>query len=65
MEPGEEITEAAIREVKEETGLDFEPSTLLSVEAAGMHFTFYLLQFAAIFIRSSLRFSLRNNLKSP
>ena len=35
MEPGEEITEAAIREVKEETGLDFEPSTLLSVEAAG------------------------------
>jgi 8-oxo-dGTP pyrophosphatase MutT (NUDIX family) len=38
MEPGEEITEAAIREVKEETGLDFEPSTLLSVEAAGTRF---------------------------
>ena len=38
MEPGEEITEAAIREVKEETGLDFEPSTLLSVEAAGTCF---------------------------
>ena len=36
MEPGEEVTEAAIREVKEETGLDFEPSTLLSVEAAGI-----------------------------
>jgi len=35
MEPGEEVTEAAIREVKEETGLDFEPSTLLSVEGAG------------------------------
>ena len=35
MEPGEEVTEAAIREVKEETGLDFEPSTLLSIEAAG------------------------------
>ena len=50
MEPGEEITEAAIREVKEETGLDFEPSTLLSVEAAGMHLTFYLCQFATIFI---------------
>ena len=50
MEPGEEITEAAIREVKEETGLDFEPSTLLSVEAAGMQFTFYLCQFATIFI---------------
>ena len=51
MEPGEEITEAAIREVKEETGLDFEPSTLLSVEAAGMHFNFYFLQFAATFVR--------------
>ena len=38
MEPGEEVTEAAIREVKEETGLDFEPSTLLSVEAAGMFY---------------------------
>ena len=50
MEPGEEITEAAIREVKEETGLDFEPSTLLSVEAAGKHFIFHLLQYARIFI---------------
>ena len=35
MEPGEEVTEAAIREVKEETGLDFEPSTLLAIEGAG------------------------------
>ena len=50
MEPGEEITEAAIREVKEETGLDFEPSTLLSVEAAGKHFIFHLLQYARICI---------------
>ena len=42
MEPGENIEEAAKREVKEETGLDFELSTLLAVEAAGkdefMHF---------------------------
>jgi len=65
MEPGEEITEAAIREVKEETGLDFEPSTLLSVEAAGKHFTFYLLQFATICIGSRIRFSPCSNFKCP
>ena len=41
MEPGEEVTEAAIREVKEETGLDFEPSTLLSIEAAGKILTVF------------------------
>ena len=44
MEPGEEITEAAIREVKEETGLDFEPSTLLSIEAAGYYLILYNFQ---------------------
>lgn len=35
MEPGEEVAEAAIREVKEETGLDFEPTNLLQIETAG------------------------------
>jgi len=35
MEPGEDIYEAAQREVLEETGLHFEPSTLLVVESAG------------------------------
>ena len=29
MEPGEDISEAAVREVLEETGLEFEVSTLL------------------------------------
>ena len=63
MEPGEEITEAAIREVKEETGLDFEPSTLLSVEAAGKHFIFHLLQYARICIGRSPRLSPYSNSK--
>ena len=35
MEPGEDIAEAAKREVLEETGLHFELSTMLAVEAAG------------------------------
>jgi len=35
MEPGEDISEAAVREVLEETGLEFEVSTLLLVESAG------------------------------
>lgn len=35
MEPGEDITEAARREVLEETGLHFEVTTLLGVETAG------------------------------
>ncbi len=35
MEEGEDIVEAAKREVLEETGLHFEPSTLLAVESAG------------------------------
>lgn len=35
MEPGEDISEAAKREVLEETGLHFEVSTLLAVESAG------------------------------
>ena len=35
MEPGEDVTEAAKREVLEETGMDFEPTTLLAVESAG------------------------------
>ncbi|XP_037080233.1 8-oxo-dGDP phosphatase NUDT18-like isoform X2 [Pollicipes pollicipes] len=35
MEPGESIAEAARREVLEETGLEFEPTTLLMVETAG------------------------------
>merc|ERR1719411_1828684 len=35
MEPGEDIYEAAQREVLEETGMHFEPSTLLVVESAG------------------------------
>uniref|UniRef100_L7M919 Putative nudix hydrolase fgf-2 n=1 Tax=Rhipicephalus pulchellus TaxID=72859 RepID=L7M919_RHIPC len=34
MEPGENIIEAAKREVMEETGLDFDPLTLLMVETA-------------------------------
>ncbi|CAN8018508.1 unnamed protein product [Ixodes persulcatus] len=34
MEPGEDIVDAVKREVNEETGLDFEPSTLLMVETA-------------------------------
>ena len=29
MEPGEDIVEAAVREVKEETGLEFEVTSLL------------------------------------
>ena len=61
MEPGEEITEAAIREVKEETGLDFEPSTLLSVEAAGKHFIFHLLHYPRICIGWSPRLSPYSN----
>jgi 8-oxo-dGDP phosphatase len=35
MEPGEDITEAAQREVLEETGLHFQLTTLLMVESAG------------------------------
>ena len=35
MEPGEDIAEAAKREVLEETGLNFDLSTLLAVETAG------------------------------
>ena len=35
MEAGETIAEAAQREVLEETGLEFEPTTLLMVETAG------------------------------
>ena len=35
MEAGETIAEAARREVLEETGLEFEPTTLLMVETAG------------------------------
>ncbi|KAG1701177.1 8-oxo-dGDP phosphatase NUDT18 [Nymphon striatum] len=34
MEPGESIIQAAKRELEEETGLDFEPTTLISVESA-------------------------------
>lgn len=34
MEPGEHIVDAVKREVNEETGLDFEPSSLLMVESA-------------------------------
>lgn len=35
MDPGEDVFEAAKREVFEETGIHFEPSTLLLVETAG------------------------------
>ena len=35
LEPGEDIAEAAKREVLEETGQHFELSTMLAVEAAG------------------------------
>jgi 8-oxo-dGTP pyrophosphatase MutT (NUDIX family) len=35
MEPGEDIYEAAKREVLEETGMDFEPTTMILVEVAG------------------------------
>ena len=35
MEPGEDISEAAQREVLEETGLHFQLSTLLMIESAG------------------------------
>jgi len=43
MEPGEKINDAVRREVLEETGLDFEPTTLLMVEsAAGSWFRFVL-----------------------
>jgi len=35
MEAGEDITEAAKREVTEETGLEFDPTTLLMVESNG------------------------------
>lgn len=34
MEPGEEIEEAVVREVQEETGVEFQPTTLLNVECA-------------------------------
>ena len=42
MEPGEDITEAAKREVLEETGLTFEVTTMFAVECAGqcLHFQF-------------------------
>ncbi len=42
MEPGEDIAEAAQREVLEETGLHFQLSTLLMVEAAGKYLPIYL-----------------------
>jgi len=35
MEPGEDISEAAKREVKEETGLEFELTSLILVESSG------------------------------
>jgi 8-oxo-dGDP phosphatase len=35
MEPGEDISEAAQREVLEETGLHFQLTTLLMIESAG------------------------------
>lgn len=35
MEPGEDVCEAAKREVLEETGLNFDITTLLVVESAG------------------------------
>ena len=35
MEPGEDIVEAAKREVLEETGMNFDTTTLLLVEVAG------------------------------
>ena len=35
MEPGEDIVEAAKREVLEETGMNFDPTTLILVEVAG------------------------------
>ena len=38
MEPGEDIAEAAQREVLEETGLHFQVNTLLMVESAGKYF---------------------------
>ncbi|KFM78247.1 Nucleoside diphosphate-linked moiety X motif 18, partial [Stegodyphus mimosarum] len=37
VEPGENLIEAAKREVLEETGLQFEPTTLLMVECAQGH----------------------------
>ena len=37
MESGEDIAEAAQREVLEETGLHFQVSTLLMVESAGKY----------------------------
>ena len=40
MEPGEDISEAAQREVLEETGLHFQLTTLLMIESAGM-FTYF------------------------
>ena len=42
MEPGEDISEAAQREVLEETGLHFQLTTLLMIESAGM-FTYFQL----------------------
>ena len=39
MEPGEDITEAAKREVLEETGLTFEVTTMFAVECAGQCIT--------------------------
>ena len=35
MEPGEDIVEASKREVLEETGMNFDPTTLILVEVAG------------------------------
>ena len=46
MEPGEDIHEAVKREVLEETGIHFEPSTLLLVESAGM-IVFYVCQLSS------------------
>lgn len=43
MEPGEDIEEAAKREVFEETGIEFEPTTLLMIEcASGSWYRFVL-----------------------
>lgn len=50
VEEGEEFAKAAIRETKEETGLDVHPSHLLKIfcgEYMGsLHFVFYAMQFS-------------------